>query len=56
MLPLPSPIDVHIGKPISAKIDSNSNPDDGLLEHEVLHVQNEVEKLVIDGLTMRRPF
>lgn len=56
MLPLPSPVDVHIGEPI--KIDSKKldDMDDSEIELEVEKIQQIVDKLVQDGLPKRRPF
>lgn len=56
MLPLPSPVDVHIGKPIKISEVIKKNPTDDIIENEVKLVQKEIESLIESGLQSRRPF
>ena len=56
MLPLPSPVDIHIGKPISIKAKNDEAIDDIQISEEVDKIQNLVSNLVQQGLTQRRPF
>lgn len=56
LLPLPSPIDVHIGRPIPVSEELQAEaPDKDIREH-VLRVEGQVKKLLAVGLKHRRPF
>lgn len=56
LLPLPSPVDIHIGKPIKVNLSLNNSHNDEDILREVKIIQDEVDKLVQEGLTRRRPF
>jgi 1-acyl-sn-glycerol-3-phosphate acyltransferase len=56
MLPLPSPVDLHIGKPISVSEFINAKLTDDDIQTEVNKVQNTVNELIQAGLPKRRPF
>jgi len=54
--PLPSPVDIHIGKPI--KLPAHLSPDapDRDIEVHIQEIKNEIRKLIEQGLKERRPF
>ena len=55
-LPLPSPVDLHIGKPIKVKSDDKGNLTDADIQIEVNNIQSQIEEMIKNGLTSRRPF
>ena len=56
VLPLPSPVDVHIGKPIDVNANLSSNYSDEDIDSEVEQIKSTVEELLSQGLKTRRPF
>jgi 1-acyl-sn-glycerol-3-phosphate acyltransferase len=56
MLPLPSPVDIHIGNPIKVNTEISLSSNEEGIESEVNKVKDEVERLVQAGLKVRRPF
>ncbi len=56
MLPLPSPVDLHIGKPISVKSELLNSVNDKELDSEVQKIKETINNLVQSGLETRRPF
>ena len=50
MLPLPSPVDLHIGKPISVSEFINAKLTDDDIQTEVNKVQNTINELIQAGL------
>lgn len=56
MLPLPSPVDIHIGNPIKVNAEISLSSNEEGIESEVDKVKDEVESLVQAGLKVRRPF
>tara|TARA_B100000886_G_scaffold330728_1_gene281459 strand:- start:252 stop:1136 length:885 start_codon:yes stop_codon:yes gene_type:complete len=56
LLPLPSPIDVHIGEPIAISKNQIDELDDQEVSSKVEFVKNKIEELVENGLKNRRPF
>jgi len=56
LLPLPSPVDLHIGKPIKVNPDLQQSANEEDIINEVRSIQLAVEKLVQNGLKNRRPF
>ena len=56
MLPLPSPVDLHIGEPISMEKYVDSQISDEEIQSGVDEVQGQIDSLVKNGLTKRRPF
>ena len=55
-LPLPSPVDVHIGEPIEVNKDLITNYSDDDIDLEVEKVKNSIKSLLNEGLKKRRPF
>lgn len=55
LFPLPSPIDIHFGKPIELPELSTHCPGDELAPY-LYQVENEVKDLIKNGLKQRRPF
>lgn len=53
--PLPSPVDIHIGKPYSIPDLSPEAPDSEIDLH-IDKIRNEIRELTTQGLKMRRPF
>ena len=56
VLPLPSPVDVHIGKPIDVNTNLKSNYSDEDIDSEVEQIKSTVAELLNQGLKTRRPF
>ena len=55
-LPLPSPIDIHIGKPISIPKELSQDSGDHEINQEVKKVELIIEEMIKKGLKTRRPF
>lgn len=55
-IPLPSPIDIHIGKLIEVPSDLSPEAPDKDIKEQVLKVEGQVKKLLAVGLKHRRPF
>lgn len=56
LLPLPSPVDIYIGKEIPVPEHLESEADDKEIKENVYHVENIIRRMVISGLKNRRPF
>jgi 1-acyl-sn-glycerol-3-phosphate acyltransferase len=56
LFPLPSPIDIYIGKeiPIPEKMGPESS--DKEIKENVFHIENTIKKMIVHGLAHRRPF
>lgn len=54
--PLPSPVDIHIGKPIDLPNELSPDAPDREIDIHVQIVKKEVQKLIDFGLKERRPF
>ncbi len=54
--PLPSPVDIHIGRPIEFPADLSPDAPDREIDIYVHQVKDEVQKLIDIGLKERRPF
>lgn len=56
LIPLPSPIDIYIGKeiPIPANLEEDSAEKD--IKEQVFQVENSIKRMLITGLKNRRPF
>lgn len=54
--PLPSPIDIYIGKeiPIPAHLEAEASDKD--IKENVYHIENSIKRMLITGLKNRRPF
>lgn len=54
--PLPSPVDIHIGKPIEVPTDLSPEAPEKDIKEQVLKVESYIKKLMAVGLKHRRPF
>ncbi len=54
--PLPSPIDIYIGKPIDVPRDLSPDAPEKDIKEQVLIIEGQVKKLLSHGLKERRPF
>lgn len=54
--PLPSPIDIYIGKEIPIPDILSSEATDKDIKENVYHIENVIKRMVIHGLKNRRPF
>lgn len=55
-IPLPSPVDIHIGKPYEIPDSIYDNPDEVNINKEVKKITNQIEELLVEGLKQRREF
>jgi 1-acyl-sn-glycerol-3-phosphate acyltransferase len=55
-LPLPSPIDIHIGKPISIPPELTQDSSDNEINQEVKNIEETIQEMIKQGLKKRRPF
>lgn len=55
-IPLPSPVDIHIGKPIEVPADLSPEAPEKDIKEQVMVVEGQVKKLLSEGLKLRRPF
>jgi 1-acyl-sn-glycerol-3-phosphate acyltransferase len=56
LFPLPSPIDIYIGKPIDLNPELNPESQDKDIRKSVFHIENEIKKNIELGLESRREF
>ncbi len=56
LIPLPSPIDIYIGKEISIPQHLNAESSDKEIKENVFHIENTIKKMIVQGLANRRPF
>ncbi len=56
LLPLPSPVDIWIGPPITPKTSLNPESPDKEVDAEVLELENLIKEMLQKGLEQRRPF
>ncbi len=56
LLPLPSPIDIYIGKEIPIPEHMTADSSDKEIKERVFHIENTVKKMIVQGLANRRPF
>jgi 1-acyl-sn-glycerol-3-phosphate acyltransferase len=55
-IPLPSPVDIHIGKPISIPKELSQDSSDEYISKEIKKVETAIENMITEGLKNRRPF
>jgi len=55
-VPLPSPIDIYIGKEISIPEHLEKEAFDKEIKENIFHIENTVKRMIIKGLKNRRPF
>lgn len=56
LVPLPSPIDIYIGKPIEIPEDISPDAPDSVIRKQVYRIENEIKKNIHVGLEHRRDF
>lgn len=56
VLPLPSPIDIYIGKEIPIPENLNNESTDKEISENVFMIENTIKKMIVHGLSHRRPF
>jgi 1-acyl-sn-glycerol-3-phosphate acyltransferase len=56
VLPLPSPIDIYIGKEISIPENLSPEAPEKDVKENIYHVENSIKRMLIHGLKHRRPF
>lgn len=56
LIPLPSPIDIYIGKEIAIPDTLGPEPSDKDIRENVFHIENSIKRMIIHGLKNRRPF
>lgn len=56
LLPLPSPIDIYIGKEIQVPDHLEPESEDKEIKENVFHIENTIKRMIIKGLKNRRPF
>jgi len=55
-LPLPSPIDIYIGEPITPNIDISEDPSDGEIDPIIDEIEVRIQHMIDEGLKKRRDF
>jgi len=56
LLPLPSPIDIYIGKEIPVAATLETETEDKEIREKVFRIENTIKRMMIHGLKNRRPF
>lgn len=56
LFPLPSPIDIHIGKPITIPEHLTADTPEKEIKENVLIIESQIKELIKNGLEHRRPF
>lgn len=56
LFPLPSPIDIYIGKEIAIPANLEAEASDKDIKENVFHIENSIKRMLITGLKNRRPF
>lgn len=56
LLPLPSPIDIYIGKEIPIPENLEAEASDKDIKENVFHIENTIKRMIGHGLKERRPF
>ena len=56
IIPLPSPIDIYIGKEIPIPQHLNSETPEKDIKENVFHIENLIKRMIVHGLKNRRPF
>jgi len=54
LVPLPSPIDIYIGKEISVELDHEAT--DKEIREKIIEIETVIKKMILTGLKNRRPF
>lgn len=56
LIPLPSPIDIYIGKAIPIPEHMSLESSDKEIKENVYHIENTIKRMIVHGLINRRPF
>lgn len=56
LVPLPSPIDIYIGKEIEIPTSLEEDSTEKDIKEQVFHIENTIKRMLITGLKNRRPF
>ena len=56
LLPLPSPVDIYIGKPITLPKTLFPDSPDSVIDQHVTHIEDTIQAMIDNGLENRRPF
>ncbi len=56
LFPLPSPIDIYIGKEISVPDHLQAESEDKEVKENIFHIENTIKRMLVHGLKNRRPF
>ena len=56
LLPLPSPVDIYIGKPYSVPKDLSKDTSDAAIAKHVRKIEDQIKQMIQEGLEKRRPF
>jgi 1-acyl-sn-glycerol-3-phosphate acyltransferase len=56
LIPLPSPIDIYIGKEIPIPQHMGLESTDKEIKENVYHIENTIKRMIVHGLKNRRPF
>lgn len=56
LIPLPSPIDIYIGKEIPIPEHMSLESNDKEIKENVYHIENTIKRMIVHGLKNRRPF
>ena len=56
LIPLPSPIDIYIGKEITIPEHMSLESTDKEIKENVYHIENTIKHMIVHGLANRRPF
>ena len=56
LVPLPSPIDIYIGKEIPIPDHMEVESSDKSMKESIYHIENTIKRMIITGLKNRRPF
>jgi 1-acyl-sn-glycerol-3-phosphate acyltransferase len=55
-LPLPSPVDIHIGEPYNMPKNLSPDAPDKIIDEHVYEIENTIRRMIRQGLRKRRPF
>ncbi len=56
LIPLPSPVDIHIGAPYTPPKNLTYDSPDGLIDEHVAEIEKQIAHMISNGLKKRRPF
>ena len=55
-LPLPSPVDIYVGKPYKPPLDLNGEEQDKNIREHIYTIENQIKQMIFEGRKLRRPF